>query len=583
MQADRGADASSITVIAAAQEAPPRCWPRREVHSAVPVKPQGASKLEAIPLRDVLRALRGRESFRGLILFALFFGLFMRHASVLLDSENGVETVSWLEDAIRDQYDLVQDDMNGWCVDGSSSLTCYESFDQKSTLRSLQEFITRDLGLIVAGISSFCPDCLIAVTNEATDIRSLALSSFFCADFQPRGGGNGSSLLIDLQQGDRFVPRDCDAVDADFRAHPSLEQAPCCSNGQRPAQRRQSADLRRASLALIVRSVADPEASDTPEFDVLAGGGMVVEHSEAYVRAHLDHQGPPSTLAQIVVMTRELHAVGIIYSASWVDRRYLPRRVATQRRYWSFNFGAWPGYVWFAASFAFLSSVHEYFALQSMTEDQVRRAWRSKLSIFEGTIVVTTVFLFIFSEVLLAVAPSVGLSYYAVVVACTELLMFCRCFLEGRVIPPLQLIVGTIVRASDQLFWFTAVMVATVWVFAGVAKQLFGAFDDGYSSFGTAFFTQFSIIVQGTGLEGPAFAFQPTGAFLMHSACRPLAFTPDARPLVPLRTRTNRPVCGHTPSSPLPPARQRYRSCGERDPLSRGGAVLHRHSRAVAR
>ena len=260
-----------------------------------------------------------------------------------------------------------------------------------------------------------------------------------------------------------------------------------------------------ASLTLVALNQITPTPSAT--LDRLNGPERpaALEH---YATRSIDNHEP---LVQVVVISPDMHAVGVSYTAEWKDARFLPRLVKCSVTYWSYFFAAYEPFLYLAAIFCVLSTVHEVFeqmgAALSAHELGANLVHPFMLFVEYPTIVLPWAVEFI--------GPTLDLRSYSLAVSIVELLMFLRLFQEGQVLPPFRLVVRTLIYALPQLLWFTVAMATTVCVFAGINMQLFGAVDDSFAEYGDAFLSMFSVVIEGASNEGPAFDLSTSGANLM--------------------------------------------------------------------
>lgn len=455
-----------------------------------------------VPVRRVMQTLETRDGVRGMIMYALFFSLYLAHTVNVLDSTEGNNMVSWFEDAIKSQYSLVSDSSNGWCI-WDSGIECYTPFNERGSVGEIVNFVEFDLARIIVGVKTFCPNCRVGLSLLDSDLRVLTLSQMVCSDFSfPRDMPIVASLNTTAEV--LFPGRDCEAVDRAWHASPSIGAAPCCDD----------VELSLASFTLLSLNMIQRTSSATLER--LSGAERVHALAE-YVARSIRVKSP---IIQFVVMTPEMHAVGISYIAEWRDERFLPDQVACSIRYWSYFFSSKAPYLASAAIFCSLSTLHEVFELAGLAS-----SWREGLGLavepFMLLIEWPTILLPWLAEL---IGPQLDLRTYAILVSAIELVMFLRVFQEGQVLPPFRLVVRTLVYALPQLLWFTIAMVITVLVLAGIDQQLFGTVDSNYSAYGSSFISMFSVVIAGAGTGGPSFEFVPAGATLMYLTTNLLLF-----------------------------------------------------------
>ena len=445
-----------------------------------------------VPLRQALYELDMREGMHGLFLFAGFFAFFFAHTLTALDATRGRRTVEWYAEAIKGSYDLVGGEENGWCIWEEGQINCYEPFQERGDVDAVIAFMERDLSSILRGVKHACPGCRLGLSSLDRDLRTLTLEEMICADFNfaPQFVTDG-----DPSTTEQFPRRNCSTSDPIWRDSPTVTSAPCCDDIK----------LGLASLTLVALNQITPTPSAT--LDRLNGPERpaALEH---YATRSIDNHEP---LVQVVVISPDMHAVGVSYTAEWKDARFLPRLVKCSVTYWSYFFAAYEPFLYLAAIFCVLSTVHEVFeqmgAALSAHELGANLVHPFMLFVEYPTIVLPWAVEFI--------GPTLDLRSYSLAVSIVELLMFLRLFQEGQVLPPFRLVVRTLIYALPQLLWFTVAMATTVCVFAGINMQLFGAVDDSFAEYGDAFLSMFSVVIEGASNEGPAFDLSTSGANLM--------------------------------------------------------------------
>lgn len=343
-------------------------------------------------------------------------------------------------------------------------------------------------------------------------MTQLSIPEFICSDFflaeQSRS----------LPRAYRYEQRDCEAVDAVFRAAPTPANTPCCTR---------TVVLPVASLFSKIAAIVQPgkPVAKTVEEFLAKPGDEVTELLTAYTSAILDNTlgkyvrttvAAKPGLVQIVIR-RGPHFAGVLYQAQWVDKRWLPGRVATSLRYWSRRYEGYAdssgtrGLVGLSLLFFLLSTLHELLDLAahclSWREAAAELLTPYGLLVWAPSIVLPWL--------ALAAESSVRLTSMPLFISLVELIMFVRWWAEGEALAPFRIIVLTLKAAAGQLATFCVAMLSSILFFAAINSQLSGAFDGVNAPFGGAFSAAFDVIVQGSPLGGANFDIQPDASLTL--------------------------------------------------------------------
>jgi hypothetical protein len=290
-----------------------------------------------------------------------------------------------------------------------------------------------------------------ALTVSDRDLVQDTLQNFICADF----------LLVDPPPANaahsfhEFESRDCAAVNAQFEASPSPQQAPCCNVPR----------LRLASLTLKVQVGLEGSLNESPPIATLLKPSVVDDAVARYIQYTLETEG--GGLAQVVIR-RDTHFAGIVYGAEPVNSRWLPGKVAPSVRYWSRrylsandpNARGVQALLTLAILFFVLSTLHEVIDLVASTLSLGELAVRL-LSPYAICFWWVSIVLPWCMTALQAVIP---LSQFSIAVTGVELAMFVRLWVEGEALSPFRTIVLTLVAAARQLLTFCVAMFLTITV-----------------------------------------------------------------------------------------------------------------------
>lgn len=451
--------------------------------------------------RRIMSVVNFLQEIRGLVMFALFFAMYFAHTTRVLDSTRGLETLSWIADA-------------------ATTSNRYESL---GTVDALVDWSVQDLYQMMRQVHEYCPKCLLGLSIIDRDLRVLTLKQMVCSDFDfPKTSLTGRQLIGEGSQVS-FSPRDCAKENDRWAKQPVVESAPCCNSRD---------ELALASLTLLALDL-NVETPTMP-LDKLRELETRTSALDSYVRSTLDMAAP---LVQLIVLMPDAHALGITFTANWRDPVNLPKRILTERAYWSYYYEPKPVFLLVAIAFCVLSTLHEVFEQWGMAHtahDAVRNVFSPFMLLIELPSI-------ILPWVCEASAYALRLPDYAIAVAIIELLMFARVFQEGQVLPPFRIVVRTLIFAMPQLAWFTTAMVTTVCVFAGISKQLFGTVDSATSQ-----------VRAGPGGRAEAVGSTRARALPLQAEWQRLASCLGVVRVVATVTRRASRGLTHTPSRPVP-------------------------------
>lgn len=275
--------------------------------------PEVAEDETLVPVRKVLHDFEQREGARGFITYTIFFAIYFALNAYRFDASEGRRTITWFNEALKSQYDLVADETNGWCAWDAGGLECYEPYLERADIDGLEHFLESDLTQVVSGILEYCDECLIGMSEVSKDLRDTPLSQFLCVDFETLpetafaiGAGKAT-----------FSKRDCKKVDDDFKSSPSPLEAPCCHD----------ASVRYASQALMATFETQGEwaAVKGLTYADLQPSKRTRKALKDYTARALENDANKNTLIQIVIL-RGGHATGIVRAAAQSARaRARPR------------------------------------------------------------------------------------------------------------------------------------------------------------------------------------------------------------------------------------------------------------------
>lgn len=430
--------------------------------------------------RLVLDDLNSLEGVKGTILFACFFVFYLGVNSWRFDAVTAGQSITWISEAVADQYDFVDDGTNPLCRD--PGVDCFTVFSERTTIDELQEFLDRDVTNIISAVSSYCPGCEMAMTPLPFDIEDLPMDEYVCTDFERDGPG--------------FAGRDCEAVDAEWREAPTREKPPCCRDPS----------LRKASLALQIMANASGRSLSALE-------EVGAEATRAFLERALDSTG---TIMQVVIKRGD-SLFGALFKAEWKSRQWLPGRVETCMRYWAYRFdrtAVGPVLVGLSVVFWAFSLFHEGVQVY-MAGDTRRERLKAITSPYMLLVEIPGILLPFVTEIFRA---RINLSDFVLVVTLVQLLLFVRLFEEcGRVIPgAFGLVLKTLEAAARDLGSLTLVLGCTILVLAKLYMDLFAVVDPSFATFPSAVARMFTVVVEGNPLDGPALELSPAAWIVMH-------------------------------------------------------------------
>lgn len=445
-----------------------------------------------VAARPALYELTQMQGIKGFAVFTAYFALYFALQSVRVDTEWSRYTLKWYIDAQESSATVsALDDATcssldtGFSGDGRS---CYWPYLELHNVDDVVEFVEHGLATVVSNVQRVCPGCDVGITSSSRDMERLNLTDFACADFDSIVGTN------------EYPSRDCARADAEWAAHPTVFDAPCCENPT----------LVRASIVMMARHRLNGTRSAQSVGELTGPNRSHIGSRHFVTQAIEDH----NFVVQVVI-SRAQRMVGIEHHCRWVSKEWAPGRVATRTSFWSFRFDNRAQQRLLAALTAVaaaVSAAHEVVKLWThhpTVASMARRLCEPYMLIF----VIPSFVLPALAEVM---AGTMSVSAWTLWAGLNELLMFVRCFHEGHVLAPFRVIVLTLSNAAGQLVSFSAVVFGAIVVIAAVSNQLFGVWSDDYGDLSEAVTRVFNQFTIGAEVDERALLFSPHAALLMH-------------------------------------------------------------------
>jgi hypothetical protein len=424
----------------------------------------GSGRPRVVPASLLFDRMKEFEGFKRFALTLLFLLFYIASCATTIDWVYARETYSL--------YNLAEKNIGAL------------PFDKRDLYQEQVDFVNRDFDLLTTNLLKICTNCKVAITDQAKDLKNMALNEFVCSDFDSLDGSND------------YPDRDCLKVDMEYARAPSPANAPCCINQT----------LVTASMSVMTFAKFAPEfledeflsegALDLKDLEgiddaLLAGpphfgrpelaASKKAVFARVYERAMLPLINadwaavinPGSALyvlqsleeafmAQVIV-SRNQRMVGVECHAKWLDKINSPGYVVPHRKIWSFNFGAEPTYnpsslvllPLFTWTFWVLGMLHEFLSIYQEVPKSNQMAVKDRLRNFFSSLCGRSffswlLFLITFLPILPALGKaSMGVDAYTVWVSVVTLLVAMRVFVEGKVLKPCLLVVRTIEHGTS--------------------------------------------------------------------------------------------------------------------------------------
>ena len=443
--------------------------------------------------RTALLAMSAISSARGFFYHLTFLVLFCMINWVRFDTKFAHETLTIYKRALS-----------------YNDLPTYESFERDDHLVLFLEF---EVPAIITYVKKSCPTCRVALSTKSTDMANQDSADFMCSDWKvglsevdesgdesDRDNNGNRKLAEDVDEygfeigynmsttggSEKYPLRDCDFLNARWAANPTARLSPCCNNKTLVlASMALGAHYRQFGEMTLPLNQIDSEESMT-----------VVAAMHSYVTKHVKNDG---FLLQMII-SRDGRMVGILYKAYQPDI-FQPRYVKTSKTFWTYNYvEEWTdaGVNLLAWAMWTISLVHEVFEV-----------WSSTPSIRDAFVFVLTSPFYMCVEIPSFILPTLCAAYgrtmdvqdLMLCVVFTTLVMFVRTFQEaGSVLPPVALIVKTLVHASGQTLGFTLVLVTIMFMLSYVQMLTFGVFLDDFKDMLHAMQKQFDVMQEGSSI-----------------------------------------------------------------------------------